>query len=67
MKQLSLIASAILACSLGCGQAQKVNPQAVGYGVELLQCVDRSATREEARACRKQVDCKYGQADAGCP
>jgi hypothetical protein len=66
MKQFGLIASAILACLIGCGQQQKVNPQAIGYGVELLQCVDKAKSKAESQECRKLVDAKYGQCDGGC-
>jgi hypothetical protein len=49
-----------------CGAAKQVNAQAVSYGVELMQCVDKSKTKEESQACRKEVDAKYGQCDGGC-
>lgn len=67
MNKIGLVVAACLACALGCGQQQKVNPQATAYGIELLQCVDKAKTKAESQDCRHLVDCKYGQADAGCP
>jgi hypothetical protein len=57
----------ILATGLSaCGAAKQANPHAVSYGVELMQCIERSATKEQSTACRREIDAKYGQCDGGC-
>jgi hypothetical protein len=48
----------------GCGaSASVVTPAA--YGAELQACVHDGATREAVDACRRAVDARYGQLDAG--
>jgi hypothetical protein len=51
-------------CNLGCG-IHVASPEEIqaAYTAEQLGCVENAKTREEADACRKAVNRKYGLCD----
>jgi len=47
-------------CSTGCKPVQTPGEIEAAYAAELLGCVEKAKTREEADDCRKQVNLRYG-------
>lgn len=52
----------ILNMLTGCPQpsAAAQNATEAAYGADLLRCVDKATTLAESKACREQVDLKWG-------
>lgn len=50
-----------LASLLGCTPSAGAEAASSRYGAELQACVRTATTREESRACRREVDCRWGQ------
>lgn len=52
-----LFSIAVAHCNTGCKPAQAADG---AYQAELLNCVNKAKTLEESKACRKDVDKKFG-------